>query len=285
RAIVTFSDLTILFLFVSSLLALLGASRWVFLPVLAMSFACAAVVGWLTWSVLLPLALLLGAAALLLQTRRRWIVAGQVMLLLTCIGLALHAFAGFHNPAMIAPQVLSPGAVQWSWYFNLDKALIGLALLALWPSIARRPAWACVGRSFGWGLLAALALVLPLALVMGVLTWAPKWPAWGWLWLANNVLVVAMAEEVFFRGYLQAHWAKRWHALPHGATLACLLSAVLFGLAHAAGGWQWVLLATLSGVIYGTVYRHGGLLAAIGVHAGLNGLHLAGWTYPMLAMS
>jgi len=278
-----FEILTGAFLCSASLLALLGVSRWVFLPLLAMSFACAAVVGWVAWAVLLPLTLLLCAAMLLRQTQQRWIVVGQGVLLLTCIGLALHAFAGFNNPAMMAPQVLSPGAVPWSWYFNLDKALIGLALLAIWPSMVQRPAWSDVGRSFAWGLLAALALVLPLALLLGVIAWAPKWPTWGWLWLANNVLVVAMAEEVFFRGYLQTQLAARWSALPYGATLACVLVAILFGLAHAAGGWQWVLLATLSGLIYGTVYRYGGLLAAIAVHAGLNLVHFVGWSYPMLA--
>ena len=62
-----------------------------------------------------------------------------------------------------------------------------------------------------------------------------------------------------------------------------MLASILFGLAHAPAGWQWMLLAGLAGVGYGLAYRFGGLGAAIATHFGLNVLHFLFFTYPMLA--
>jgi membrane protease YdiL (CAAX protease family) len=70
---------------------------------------------------------------------------------------------------------------------------------------------------------------------------------------------------------------------PYGDHLALLLASLLFGLVHAGAGAQWVLLASLAGVGYGLAYRFGGLGAAIATHFGLNLLHFALFTYPMLA--
>ena len=55
------------------------------------------------------------------------------------------------------------------------------------------------------------------------------------------------------------------------STVAWVLAALL------------VLLAGLAGVGYGLAYRFGGLAAAIATHFGLNLLHFALFTYPMLA--
>ena len=126
-------------------------------------------------------------------------------------------------------------------------------------------------------------LCLGLALALGVVGWAPKWPDSGWLWLINNALLVTLAEEALFRGYVQQRLARCWRDRPWGATAALLVAALLFGLAHYAGGWQWVLLAGVAGVAYGLAYRHGGLAAAVLAHLGLNAAHYGLFTYPMRA--
>lgn len=113
--------------------------------------------------------------------------------------------------------------------------------------------------------------------------WAPKWPDSGWLWLINNALLVTLAEEALFRGYVQERLTRAWRGRPWGATAALLVAALLFGLAHYAGGWQWMLLAGLAGVGYGMAYRHGGLAAAVLAHVGLNAAHYGLFTYPMRA--
>ena len=75
----------------------------------------------------------------------------------------------------------------------------------------------------------------------------PKWPDNGWLWLVNNALLVTLAEEALFRGYIQERLGRLWRARRWGADAALLCAAALFGLAHYAGGWQWMLLAGLAG--------------------------------------
>ena len=58
-------------------------------------------------------------------------------------------------------------------------------------------------------------------------------------------------------------------------------AAALFGLAHYAGGWQWMLLAGLAGPPRRP--RHGGLAAAVLAHLALNTAHFGLYTYPMRA--
>ncbi|MGH8483332.1 MAG: CPBP family glutamic-type intramembrane protease, partial [Pseudomonas sp.] len=166
----------------------------------------------------------------------------------------------------------------FSMYLNLDKPLIGFWLLLACP-------WLLVMSTKHW--LPSLALTLPtvvavclgLAWLLGMITWAPKWPEQGWLWALNNLLLVSMTEELLFRGYIQGGLQRFFN----NQQLVLLLAAGLFGLAHIGAGWQWVMLATLAGIGYGLAYRHGGLLAAVLCHFGLNLTHFTLFTYPMLA--
>ena len=53
------------------------------------------------------------------------------------------------------------------------------------------------------------------------------------------------------------------------------------GLAHAAGGWLYVLVASLAGIGYGWIYASTRSIAwAIVAHAGLNAIHFLVFTYP-----
>jgi len=42
---------------------------------------------------------------------------------------------------------------------------------------------------------------------------------------------------------------------------AIVITAVLFGAAHFTRGWEFALIATLSGVLYGFIYRRTGFLS------------------------
>jgi membrane protease YdiL (CAAX protease family) len=132
------------------------------------------------------------------------------------------------------------------------------------------------------GLALAVTLALGGAMLLGMIAWAPKWPPQSTIWLLNNLLLVTLVEEALFRGYIQGGLSRRLKLLPYGQAIALLVTAVLFGLAHAAAGWKWVLLAGLAGIGYGLAYRFGGLGAAIATHFGLNVLHFVFFTYPML---
>jgi len=211
-------------------------------------------------------------------------VSGHVLFLLLAGALFLHLAPGFHNPLVIAPAALSVDAVAFAMYLNLDKPLVAFwVVLALAPPMAgadpRRTLLAAV-LTCGAAVLACLGI----AMALGVVSWAPKWPDSGWIWLINNALLVTLAEEALFRGYVQQQLATRWRHRPWGAWAALGVAAVLFGLAHFAGGWQWMLLATIAGAAYGVAYRHGGLAAAVLAHLGLNAAHFGLFTYPMRAV-
>src|SRR5437899_5445448 len=67
-------------------------------------------------------------------------------------------------------------------------------------------------------------------------------------------LLVAVPEEMFFRGILQNLLETRL-----GPQEALVLAAVLFGLAHfnkaATFNWRYVVLATIAGIFYGRAWR------------------------------
>ena len=107
----------------------------------------------------------------------------------------------------------------------------------------------------------------------GVSPFAPK--SCGWLLsavrLAGSALVIAVAEEFFWRGFL-LRWLKGrpFHRVAPGAIGwgFLLASACLFGLEHS----RWVA-GILAGLAYGLLYiRTGDLWASIAAHVTTNAL-------------
>ncbi len=257
--------------------------RWALAP-LAAAWAWALADGVAEAVALAWPALLVLAAALARSTSGQAArTAGHALFLVLAALLFLHLLPGFHNPRVIAPAPLSPDAVPFTMYLNLDKPLVGFwVVLAMAPPMAA----ATARRTLSAALLAcaaAVAACLGLALALDVAGWAPKWPPSGWIWLINNALLVTLAEEALFRGYVQQRLADAWRGRAWGGWAALAVSAALFGLAHYAGGWQWMLLAGLAGAAYGVAYRYGGLGAAVLAHLGLNAAHFGLFTYPMRA--
>lgn len=268
----------------AALLWVPAARRWALAP-LAVAWAWAWMDGLIDASASAAPALLLIAAAWVrpasgAATR----AAGHALFLALAAALFLHLLPGFHNPQVIAPAPLSPGAVPFGMYLNLDKPLVAFwVVLALAPPMAGAGARVTVTSAllaFG----AAVPACLGMALALDVVGWAPKWPDSGWIWLVNNAMLVTLAEEALFRGYVQQQLAQRWRRHAWGGWAAVAVTAVLFGLAHYAGGWQWMLLAGLAGAAYGAAYRYGGLAAAVLAHLGLNAAHFGLFTYPMRAV-
>lgn len=260
-----------------------GTRRWALAP-LAVAWAWALADGVVDAVALAGPALLIVAAALVhAGAGPASRAAGHALFVVVAVLLFAHLLPGFHNLRVIAPAPLTPDAVPFGMYLNMDKPLVGFwVVLVLAPPMAAAHArltlqaalLACAG---------AVTACLGLALALGVVGWAPKWPASGWIWLLNNALLVTLAEEALFRGYVQERLTQWWRHHPWGAWAALAVAAALFGLAHYAGGWQWMLLAALAGVGYGVAYRYGGLAAAVLAHLGLNAAHFGWFTYPMRA--
>lgn len=272
-----------LFLFPASLWMLLSRSVRGPLLLFTVGYLCAFAVGQLTW-LSLPSLVLLFASAGAVQAQRPQPVRmlGYALFIAVALSLRAHLVPGFHNPLVLDTQ-FSEGATRFRMYFNLDKLLIVLWVAYAW----RQVKWeASPQRAVAVGVVvsaATLVLCIGMAWGSGLVVWDPKWPSTAWVWALNNLLLVCVAEEVLFRGFIQSGLSQQWRKWRHGPLAAIAVGAALFGLAHAGGGYAYMLLAAIAGVGYGFAYRRGGMLAAVVAHAVFNMIHFGFFTYPMLA--
>jgi len=272
-----------LFLFAgAALLWLPDRFRPLSYALLIAGYGAATLNGHLDFPALVPV-LLLGLSAVLIQ-REHWIrAAGFVLFTLTATVLALHRAPGFENLEVITSDVLSEGAAPASLWLNLDKPLVGFWLMLFLPWCLAGPHTKHPVIQTALALAGTVSVCLGLGFITDSITWAPKWPEWGWLWALNNLLLVSMAEEAFFRGFVQGGMERLWGHKRYGKTLALVLAALLFGLAYHRGGMVWISLATVAGIGYGLAWRAGGLRSAVATHFGLNLIHFSLFTYPILA--
>jgi membrane protease YdiL (CAAX protease family) len=117
-------------------------------------------------------------------------------------------------------------------------------------------------------------MFLPLAAVLG---WAlrftnPHWPDENLALLPLNFFgtlwVLALGEELFFRGLLQ-RWMCGWLGNEWAGLLG---TSAIFGAVHlwygAFPNWRFALLAGVAGVFYGLAFRAGkGIRASMVTHA------------------
>jgi len=197
--------------------------------------------------------------------------------------LGMHALPGFRNFLVLDKVVLSSGAEPYSLYLNFDKTLVGICILAFcyralltraveWRQSLRRAAPVAVG---------SVIVVAFGAMALGYLTWQPKWTPLFWIWATVNLLFTCLSEEAFFRAFIQRELASALHGSRWGSGLAIVVSALLFGLAHFAGGASYVLLATAAGLGYAIVYhRSRSIEMSMLAHFALNATHFLLFTYP-----
>lgn len=112
--------------------------------------------------------------------------------------------------------------------------------------------------------LAGFGLFFPFALVVGTATgfvpFEPHLPNWVHVVpvTLGKTLMVALPEEILFRGILQNLLARN-ATTARGRLLALLLASVIFGCSHLNNhplfDWRYVTLATIAGLVYGTVYN------------------------------
>ncbi|MGE4799387.1 lysostaphin resistance A-like protein [Yersinia hibernica] len=260
-------------------LLFLSINRVLSLFLLALSLSMAFYHGVLT----LPAAgfLLLTLIVALLLTRYRqqkWLAAGlELLLVLAAIALFLHLIPGFNNLKVLDKVEIGPLSAAFTLYYNLDKALIPFILLACLPSLFVAKKHLPMSR-LGWiGLVVSIPALLLLAVALGGLKVEMHTPAWIGSFVIANVFFVCLAEEALFRGYLQQRLSQCLGNYP-----ALLLTALLFGAAHIAGGPLLMVFAALAGVIYGLAWLWSGRLwVAVAFHFCLNLMHLLFFTYPM----
>jgi len=214
------------------------------------------------------------------QYREQRAVALILEIFLVACSLALfsHLIPGFNNPLMVVQKKVGPLSAPYSLYYNFDKALVPFLLFACLPTLFNAgKADKKVGTSAWVLLVLAVPALLLLAVALGGLRIELHMPPWILAFMMANLFFVSLAEEALFRGYLQQR-IRQWI----GAYPALIITALLFGAAHFAGGMLMVAFATLAGVIYGLAWMWSGRLwVPIIFHFGLNLTHLLFFTYPL----
>lgn len=264
---------------------LAGRRVWPWAVALALASGAGLATGYLDWRA--PPAIL--AYGLLAwggrDARPAWLRA--VLLVLTGLAaflFALHRIPGFHNAVLARGVQVSPGAPPFTLHANFDTAAAGIVLMGVFcQRIASGADWRAMLARVWPAVLATLVLVLGLGWACGYVRLDPKWTPITGAFLFVNLLFTCVTEEAFFRGFVLeqlAHLGARWR---HGKAGAVLVSTLLFGLAHAAGGASLVLLATLAGFGYAAAYlRTGRIEGAILTHFALNAVHFLAFSYPAL---
>jgi uncharacterized protein len=139
------------------------------------------------------------------NSRRRLQPPAAAVVLILAFLLGAHLLPVFNNPVLVRDLVLSPGASFYTRYLSFDKALVGLLLTGILGEEllrSRRDWLEALRRAMPW-IVATIALVLGLTLALGQVALAPKWTSFFWLWAVTNLFFTCIAEEAFFRGFLQ----------------------------------------------------------------------------------
>jgi len=261
-------------------------SQWP--PLWALLFLVAStlgvVQGVLQWPGVLALLLL---AALLYQAARhneRPFTVYHALAAVLTFALGAHRVPGFHNPILFNAIRITPDAAAYTFYLNFDKAGAGLLLYAF---LARRATSRSDLRAIASAVLIATPVVcLVLAVVGTYIGWfrfEPKFPPFTPAWMLGNLLFVAVAEDCFCRAFIQEPLHQSLRGRVQAFWLPTLVAAIFFGAIHFAGGWQYVLLASIGGLANAWSYARSRCVeAGVLVHFLTNSAHFLLFTYPYL---
>lgn len=199
----------------------------------------------------------------------------------------MHLLPGFQNLQVLDKINISDDGIPFSLYLNFDKTIVGVFILGfLHQLIATRDAWVKMLKTMlPWASL-LIIIILFLSFSMKFVRFDPKLPDSLLIWSCTNLLFVCVAEEGFFRGFIQKYLCIAFQNIKYGNLLAISIASILFGLAHFSGGSLYVILAIIAGVGYGFIYfRTNRIEASIISHFFLNSIHFVFFTYPALKSS
>ncbi len=214
----------------------------------------------------------------------------RLSLVLVTTGLSIclwiHFFPGFHSFALSEKVALSPGAQPYGLFLHPDKPLIGFFVLASGlPLITSLSFFKTLCKVVIPLSLAGALLLALLAVYTGMISWSPKLPSLFWLFAPLNLLLVAIPEEAFMRGFVQNECLRLFGDKGIASQiLAILATSLLFAALH----WGWVknfpflILVFSAGIIYGAIYQFTRAIeASILCHFIFNLVHFTLFTYPV----
>jgi membrane protease YdiL (CAAX protease family) len=204
-----------------------------------------------------------------------------IVMLCLIIALSMHQIGGFYNLLIDNKIAVSANSAPYTMYLNFDKTMVAVMLYVtsgLYQS-QRAMDKEAFFQTIKYYLLCIVTL-LGAALLMNFVRLDLKIPGNILIWSINNLFFVCFAEEVIFRGIFQNQLKKYLQSVKINY-LHVMISAILFGLAHAKGGVIYVSLACVAGLFYGMSYdKTNRILTPVLVHFGLNLTHFIFLTYP-----
>lgn len=210
--------------------------------------------------------------------KHRWL--GWTVFVAVALTLGFGIAPGFSSIPLTEAAPLKEASASFGLRLRIEKPLVGFALVMWIVPLSRTvDDWRAVVRAVVPVAALTVLIVFSLGLAFSYVEPVIGLPAavTALLWMIMNLLLVCPTEEGFFRGLLQRGLARR-----APVTVSIAVAAVLFGLAHFAGGPVYVLLASVAGAGYGLAYHLAGqrIEAAIGTHFLLNLAHFGAFTYP-----
>ena len=220
------------------------------------------------------------------QSKLTWQVLAGLAFFLYALAMGLSLLPGFNRVELVAPVVLSAQAAPYAIAVGFPKVVTGIVILGLINPLLVQ-SW----RELGHVLVRALPVYAVTAVVgmlfvvlMGYSSFAPKWTALFLLFAPINLFFTCLAEEAFFRGFVQHELANIGTRRALATGIALVAAAILFGLAHFAGGLIYVIAAAIAGLGYGWAFmRDQRIEASMCVHFGVNATHFLLFVYPRLA--
>ena len=214
-----------------------------------------------------------------------WLAFGKIVLL-AAVPIAIFVFFPVQRPDrfhwqdatawlwLMIPVILRQETGIWTKPVNLDfMARLFTLAVAVW-------CWLVLRRTPGTGYRVAISvfglretikhfalfvlIAVPLGSLLQLSAWNPTWQG-VWKFCVDYItifLFIALLEEFFFRGILQ-NLLARTLASPKRAQAAASLA---FGLSHIllapAPNWRYVIVASIAGWFYGSVFAATGTLMA-----------------------
>lgn len=203
----------------------------------------------------------------------------------------LHLVPGFHNLQLISGVQLSPDSIPFNLYLNSDKIIIGTLLLLCGHRLNRTPnEWLDSIRVLLLPLCFVIVALIGGSLALNYVHFDLKILPELWIFVPVNLLFVCMAEEAFFRGFIQKELMNMFGPIGNKSLIKkwvpIIIAALLFGLAHYMGGLNYIILATMAGIGYGYVYfKSQRIESSIILHFIVNLIHFIGFSYPALQPS
>ncbi|HTZ90614.1 MAG TPA: CPBP family intramembrane glutamic endopeptidase [Alloacidobacterium sp.] len=212
--------------------------------------------GWFLLYLFLPVAV---AALLALARKLDLQQRGHALDFLVLFPLGLAVDLRWFEPAW--PHAL----VALNKLLLLDAGLYGFHAIRQLSGVGFDLRWRLDDWKTG---LREFAFYMPIAVTLGLSIGFLHWHGHvnhPWLlpaiWLFTYLLI-ALPEEIFFRGWMQNLFERRL-----GRTVSLILTAILFGLSHFNKralhfNWRYVLLAAIAGIFYGRAWRSDKRIAA-----------------------